>query len=268
MTGHACLSVVVPARNEAESLGQLVSEVVAACRELCSRHDTGDATPLGAYELVIVDDASTDATPRVLEELRGIVPELRPLRLESQVGQSGALMAGVHASKGDWIATLDADLQNDPADLITLWEVLGDNDVALGWRLNRQDTWSRRLISRLANRVRNTVLGQSIRDTGCSVRVFRREHALRLPLFQGMHRFLGPLLLRQGCRLVQVAVNHRPRAHGRSHYNIWNRSIRVVVDLMGVAWLMRRPIRYRVVEAATVRSRDSAHHARQSVMGS
>jgi len=265
---QTCLSVVVPARNEAESLTQLVSEVVDACREQCSRHVAGPAARLGAFELIVVDDASTDATPRVLDELRGIVPELRPLRLEAQVGQSGALMAGIHAAIGDWIATLDADLQNDPADLMTLWEALDDNDVALGWRLKRRDKWSRRLISRLANRVRNAVLGQSIRDTGCSVRIFRREHALRLPLFQGMHRFLGPLLLRQGCRLVQMPVNHRPRAHGRSHYNVWNRSIRVVVDLLGVAWLMRRPIRYRIVEVATVRSHDPAYQAHPSVMGS
>ena len=120
------------------------------------------------------------------------------------------------------------------------------HDAALGWRAKREDVWSKRVISRWANRVRNQVLGQSIRDTGCSVRIFSREMALRLPMFQGCHRFFGPLLLREGCRIVQLPVNHRPRPHGQSHYNLWNRSLRVIVDLFGVAWLMRRPTCYEV----------------------
>ena len=115
---------------------------------------------------------------------------------------------------------------------------------ALGWRFNRQDVWWKRLISRHANQVRNMVLGQSIRDTGCSVRIFPRDLALRLPVFHGVHRFVGPLLLREGCRLVQVPVRDRARSHGRSHYNLWNRSFGVLLDLLGVAWLMHRPLRY------------------------
>ena len=169
--------------------------------------------------------------------------------LAAGVGQSSATLAGIRAARGDWIATLDADLQNDPADLVRLWEALPGHDAVLGWRVERRDVWSKRVISRWANRVRNAVLGQSIRDTGCSVRIFPREVALRLPVFRGVHRFFGPLLLREGCRLVQVPVGHRPRPHGRSHYNLWNRSLQVVVDLLGVAWLLRRPLRYRVVEA-------------------
>src|SRR5262249_38204633 len=163
------------------------------------------------------------------------------------VGQSSATMAGIRAARGGWIATLDADLQNAPADLVRLWEALPGHGVALGWRVDRRDDWSRRVISRWANRVRNAVLGQSIRDTGCSVRIFPREGALRLPAFRGVHRFLGPLLLREGCRLVPVPVRHRPRPHGRSHYHLWNRSLQVVVDLIGVAWLLRRPLEYRVL---------------------
>ena len=174
-------------------------------------------------------------------------PELRGVVLAAGVGQSSATLAGIRAARGEWIATLDADLQNDPADLVALWEALPGHDAALGWRVDRQDVWSRRWISRWANRVRNGMFGQSIRDTGCSVRIFPREVALRLPAFRGVHRFFGPLLLREGCRLVQVPVRHRPRPHGRSHYNLWNRSLQVVVDLLGVAWLMRRPLRYRVV---------------------
>jgi len=167
--------------------------------------------------------------------------------LAAGAGQSSATVAGIRDARGNWIATLDADLQNDPADLVRLWKALPGHDAALGWRLNRQDVWCKRVISQCANQVRNMVLGQSIRDTGCSVRIFSRALALRLPMFHGVHRFLGPLLLREGCRLVQVPVHDRPRSHGRSHYNIWNRSVQVLLDLFGVAWLMHRPLRCQVL---------------------
>jgi glycosyltransferase involved in cell wall biosynthesis len=242
------LSVVVPARDEAEGLAQLVGEIAGALRPLCEEGEDRRHR-LGGFEVLIVNDGSTDRTPEVLEGLRGDYPEVREIRLRANVGQSGATAAGFRGARGDWIATLDADLQNDPADLAALWRLLPGSgcDVALGWREKRRDTWSRRLVSRWANRVRNAVLGQSIRDTGCSVRIFPRELALRLPLFHGSHRFLGPLLIREGVRVVQTAVNHRPRPHGKSHYSFRNRSFRVVVDLLGVSWLMRRPLRYETV---------------------
>ena len=169
------------------------------------------------------------------------------ISLALSAGQSSATIAGILATRGNWIATLDADLQNDPADLAHLWNALPGHDAALGWRTTREDVVSKRILSILANRVRNAVLGQSIRDTGCSVRIFSRASALRLPLFHGMHRFIGPLLLREGCKLIQVPVKHRPRANGRSHYTLWNRSLCVLIDLFGVVWLMRRPVRYEVI---------------------
>jgi dolichol-phosphate mannosyltransferase len=243
---RSLLSVVVPAKNEAASLPQLIEEIARALRFLC---DGGHSRRPTRFEIIVVDDASTDRTPSVLKDLAADYPELRGVVVGDGVGQSSATLAGIRAARGDWIATLDADLQNDPADLVGLWEALPGHDAALGWRVNRRDAWSKRVISRWANRVRNGVLGQSIRDTGCSVRIFPREVAMRLPAFRGMHRFFGPLLLREGCRLVQVPVRHRPRPHGRSHYNLWNRSLQVVVDLLGVVWLLRRPLRYRVIQA-------------------
>ncbi len=243
----ARLSIIVPAKNEAASLPQLVEEIARAFRPRVA------SGKLGGFEVIVVDDGSTDATPATLTALAADYPELQPIRLASNVGQSGASAAGFRAARGEWVAMLDADLQNDPADLARLWDALPGHDVALGWRIKREDVWSKRVISRWANRVRNKVLGQSIRDTGCSVRIFPRALALRLPMFQGAHRFFGPLLLREGCRVVQVPVTHRPRPHGESHYNFRNRSIKVVVDLLGVAWLLRRPIRFEVVgeEAAS-----------------
>jgi glycosyltransferase involved in cell wall biosynthesis len=206
---------------------------------------------LAGFEIVVVDDGSTDDTPAVLRRLGTEHPALRSIRLAANVGQSAATAAGLRVSRGKWVATLDADLQNDPADLAALWDALPGHAAALGWRVKREDVWSKRVISRWANRIRNAVLGQSIRDTGCSVRIFPREIALRLPMFRGGHRFFGPLLLREGCSIVQVAVNHRPRPHGVSHYNLWNRSVRVVVDLFGVAWLMRRPVCYEVADTCS-----------------
>ena len=241
------LSVVIPARNEAASLSQLVEEIARALRPLVRRQSHSSERLVG-FEIIVVDDGSTDETPLVLEALAGRYAEFRSLRLKATVGQSGALTAGIRQARGGWIATLDADLQNDPADLAMLWQALAGHDAALGWRVHRADTRSKRMISRVANRVRNAVLGQSIRDTGCSVRIFPRAVALRLPHFQGMHRFFGPLLLREGCRVIQVPVNHRPRIHGRSHYNLRNRSLRVLVDLAGVAWLMSRPVVYEPLE--------------------
>jgi glycosyltransferase involved in cell wall biosynthesis len=249
--GNSWLSVIVPAKNESASLPQLVAEIATSLRAL--RAGRPGKPKLDGFEIVVVDDGSTDDSPRVLNELCETYPELRPLTLTKNVGQSAATSAGLCAARGDWIATLDADLQNNPADLAALWDALPGHDAALGWRIKREDVWSKRLTSRCANAVRNWVLGQSIRDTGCSVRIFPRAVALRMPMFYGAHRFIGPLLLREGCRIVQIPVSHRPRPHGKSHYNIFNRSVKVLIDLLGVAWLMRRAVRY---EVATTESRE------------
>lgn len=245
--GHM-VSVVVPAKNEAASLPRLVAEIADAFRPLCGAHVPGPT--LAAFEIVVVDDGSIDDTALVLRRLAIDFPELHVLRLTASVGQSSATAAGIRAAQGNWVATLDADLQNDPADLAVLWRALPGFDGVLGWRTTRHDVWSKRVVSCWANAIRNRVLGQSIRDTGCSVRIFSRELALRLPAFHGAHRFIGPLLLREGAQLAQIPVSHRPRSYGRSHYNLLNRSFSVLVDLVGVLWLLRRPTRYQVVEEA------------------
>lgn len=239
------LSIIVPAKNESAALPGLVKEIIEAFRPLVQRTDP-HLHQLDGFEIVIVDDGSEDASAQVLAELMGHYPELKVIRFDRNYGQSAATRAGFLSARGQWVAILDADLQNDPKDLARLWDLLPGYDAGLGWRIKRQDVWSKRLISKVANRVRDWVLGDSVRDTGCAVRIFPRAVALQFPMFHGMHRFYGPMLLRAGCKIVQMPCHHRPRAHGRSHYNIWNRSINVMIDLFGMAWLMRRPVRYRV----------------------
>jgi glycosyltransferase involved in cell wall biosynthesis len=256
------LSVIIPARNEAESLAQLLGEITQVLRPLCQRPGRADSLPLTGFEILVVDDGSTDSTAAVLRSLAKTIPELRAIYLCKSAGQSSATAAGLRSAQGDWIATLDADLQNDPADLVRLWNAVVGYDAALGWRTQRADPWSKRVVSYIANRVRNALLGQSIQDTGCSVRLVPRSLALQLPLFHGVHRFWGPLLLREGSRIIQVPVHHRPRVHGRSHYNLWNRSVAVLVDLFGVAWLMRRQLHYEVDSDDQRQAQYTSHPAR------
>jgi glycosyltransferase involved in cell wall biosynthesis len=255
------LSIVIPARNEADALTQLIDELTAAFRPL--RNDRGrPRTLLEDFEILIVDDGSTDQTWAILQALRRHCPELHPLRLRQSGGQSAAMFAGFRAARGTWVALLDADLQNPPSELARLWELLPGSDAVLGWRERRRDSRVRRATGAMANRVRRWILRDPIKDAGCSVRIFRREMALRLPPFHGSHRFLGALLLREGCRIVQAPVAHRPRPYGRSHYHIWNRSINVLVDLLGVVWLMHRSIRYQVVTGRLERPRGLAPRGR------
>jgi glycosyltransferase involved in cell wall biosynthesis len=243
------LSIIIPAKDEAENISALLNEIKISFSALID--NPKKKHPLDWFEIIVVNDGSTDQTAFLLDDLQRTVPELRSLNLVRSVGQSAATIAGFRIAQGEWVAVLDADLQNRPEDLATLWEALPGYDAALGWRTKREDRWSKRIISRWANRIRNKIFQQSIKDTGCSVRIFRRDIALRLPVFQGVHRFFGPLLLREGCKIIQLPVTHRPRQHGCSHYNIWNRSIRVLVDLLGVAWLMKRSIQYEVLNQTT-----------------
>lgn len=226
------LSVVVPVFNERDNIAPLVSEILAALR---GRVD---------FEIVYVDDCSTDGTLQVLAGVRREVPELRVLRLGVNSGQSVAIRAGVKASRGSWVATLDGDGQNDPADIPKL---LAERDVwptdvkmFAGWRVARCDSSSKRWASVIANAVRRRMLHDSTPDTGCGTKLFEREAFLDLPFFNHMHRYLPALMQRAGWRTVSVPVNHRPRASGASKYGNLQRALVGISDLRGVAWLIRR----------------------------
>jgi dolichol-phosphate mannosyltransferase len=230
------LSVVIPVHDEADNVGPLAAEIHAA---LDGRVE---------FEIVYVDDASGDDTPQRLRELARDDPRLRVLRHRANAGQSTALLTGVRHARGALIATLDGDGQNDPADipaLLARWhdeQRAGADEPLLiaGWRASRRDTWIRRLSSRIANGVRRRVLGDGTPDTGCGLKLFRRDDFLALPYFDHLHRFLPALVIRHGGRVVSVPVNHRPRLRGRSHYGVGNRLFVGIVDMGGVLWLRRR----------------------------
>ena len=231
------LSVVVPVFNEQDNVAPLVGEIVAALRGRAS--DAG-----GDFEIVYVDDHSTDATFDTLRRLKAEVPELRVLRHVTNSGQSTAIRTGVKAARGAWIATLDGDGQNDPADIPKLLaqRTQSSPEVKLfaGWRVNRQDSGSKRWASKLANAIRTRMLRDATPDPGCGTKLFEREAFLDLPFFNHMHRYLPALMQRAGWKTRSVPVNHRHRSTGVSKYNNLNRALVGIADLRGVAWLIRR----------------------------
>jgi dolichol-phosphate mannosyltransferase len=236
------LSVVVPVRNEADNVEPLAREIahsLAAVR---------------AFEVIYVDDGSDDRTHAELERMRALIPQLRCVRHAQSCGQSTAILTGVKSARHPWIATLDGDGQNDPADIPRLLERLAaarpeDNlHMLAGWRAARRDTWLRRVSSRVANGVRSRVLADATPDTGCGLKLFARDTFLGLPYFDHMHRFLPALVQRGGGRVESVVVSHRPRTRGRSKYGVHNRLWVGIVDLFGVAWLMRRARRPEVID--------------------
>jgi dolichol-phosphate mannosyltransferase len=227
------LTVVVAARNEAPNLESLLDEIRAA---LAGRF---------AFETIVVDDGSDDATQAVLGALRDRHPELVVKRHQRPCGQSAAMRTGILAARGALIATLDGDGQNDPADLPMLIEAYRTAPaeqvgMVIGWRRERHDTWRKRKASRVANGVRAWLLKDATPDTGCGLKVIARETYLALPYFDHMHRFLPALVRREGLVSISVPVRHRPRRAGQSKYGIWDRALVGIVDLAGVLWLQHR----------------------------
>ena len=234
------LSVVVPVHNEEDNVAPLVGEIVAALRGHVD------------FEIVYVDDTSKDATLQRLRDLQATVPELRVIRHLSNAGQSTAVRNGVKAARAPWIATLDGDGQNDPADIPKLLAQRGaataDTKLFAGWRVNRQDSGSKRWASKFANGIRSRMLRDATPDTGCGIKLFERAAFLDLPYFDHMHRYLPALMQRAGWTTVSVPVNHRHRTAGVSKYNNLGRAIVGIKDLFGVSWLIQRSRRTAVEE--------------------
>jgi len=225
------ISVVVPVRNEAPNVGPLIAEIAAALA----------GTP---HEILYVDDGSTDGTAAAVRGIpAGPDGPVRLLRHAASCGQSAAVVTGIRAARAPWIATLDGDGQNDPADIPRLWaraRAEGEDALVAGWRTTRRDSWTKRRTSRIANRVRARLLGDATPDTGCGLKVFPRDLFLALPHFDHMHRFLPALVIRGGGRVVSEPVGHRPRTRGVSKYGTLDRLAVGLVDLLGMMWLQRR----------------------------
>ena len=227
-------SVVIPSYNEEENVIPLAEEVISTLRDLP-----------GGYELILVDDASTDKTASVIRQLEAQYPTVRGVFHRVNAGQSAAVASGFQAARGEWVGTLDGDGQNDPADLpgmLALAEQQGV-DCVTGVRAKRQDTWLRKFSSRVANGYRNWITGDKVSDSGCGVRVARRSALREVPVFNGLHRFLPTLLRGQGFTVIETPVNHRERMRGVSKYGVHNRLWRGIRDCFGVRWYLARAVR-------------------------
>jgi len=232
------LSVVVPIYNEAENIRPLVNEIMMVLADQV------------AYEIIYVDDGSTDTSWEQLQAMSGDIKYLRAIRHRRSYGQSIALLTGVKIARAQWIVTLDGDGQNDPADILHLLAMLQAPNgcpphlqLIAGVRHQRQDKWLKRMASRWANAIRRYFLKDEAMDTGCSLKLFAKQTFLALPHFNHMHRFLHALFLRHGGTIVSVAVNHRPRQYGQSKYGFFDRLGMGIIDLLGVMWLQHRHCR-------------------------
>ena len=229
-------SVVIPIYNEQDNIEPLISELEAV---MSAYKDT--------WELIFVDDGSPDSSGLILKRLCSEKPFLRTLRFKNNAGQTAALQAGFKAAKGEYVITLDGDGQNDPKDIPHLIAIakLG-YDLVAGKRRHRQDSQTKRVISKFANFIRQKILADGISDTGCSLKVYRKSALDKIPLYKGMHRFLPALFLIEGFSVKEVEVEHRPRIAGKSKYTIFNRGLALAFDLLAVWWMKKRKLSYEV----------------------
>jgi glycosyltransferase involved in cell wall biosynthesis len=233
------LSVVIPFYNEEENLQPLWSELQEVLEEAGLD-----------FEIVFVDDGSRDRSAEIIRSLREASPRVRLVRFKENAGETAATDAGLKAARGRRVVTMDADLQNDPRDIPRLLAHLDRWDAVTGWRARREngDSWVRRVSSRVANGIRNAVSDETIQDSGCTFRAFRRECLRDLVLHRGFHRFIPTLLKMRGYRVVEIPVNHRPRRFGQSKYGIMNRGFVAFADLLVVRWMKSRQLRYEIAE--------------------
>jgi glycosyltransferase involved in cell wall biosynthesis len=227
------ISVIVPAYNEVGNVQALADEVTAVMKKIKKE-----------YEILFVDDGSTDGTAEKLQEMAQSDSAVRAIRFARNHGQSAALAAGFRYARGSVFVLMDADLQNDPADIPHMLAQLDTYDAVCGWRRTRQDDFVKRISSKIANAVRNWATNEQIHDTGCALKLFKRECVHNIKLYHGLHRFIPTLIKIEGYNVVEVKVNHRPRTNGISKYNIGNRLFCSLYDLVAVRWMMKRQIRF------------------------
>lgn len=228
-------SVVVPLKNEEENLLDLIAEIEPVLEELQS-----------PWELICIDDGSTDQTLSLLQSVKTTKPYLRIISFTKNFGQSSAFDAGFKAAQGTYVITLDGDRQNDPRDIPKLLALMENADLACGIRKKRKDPLSKRWISKVANWVRSRFCKDGVQDTGCSLKVYRRESLSKIKMYQGMHRFLPALFSIEGMKIAETPVNHRERAKGKTKYTFFNRSFNTVADMFAVRWMRNRRLQYQI----------------------
>lgn len=231
------LSLVVPVHDEEGNLVPLWEEIRALLEGL----------DLPA-EVLFVNDGSTDGSSRILDELRAEDPRIRVLDHDRNHGLTAALDCGFHHARGRLVGMMDADLQNPPGEIAKLLAGLGDHDMAIGWRRDRNDPWLKRVSSKIANAYRNRRTRERVHDTGCGLKVFRREVLERIKLYNGMHRFLPTLARMEGFTVTEVVVEHRPRRSGRSHYGVWNRLWKGLADVKTIRWMWKNRLAWKASE--------------------
>ncbi|TAK95090.1 MAG: glycosyltransferase [Verrucomicrobia bacterium] len=240
MTQIPEISIVVPCHNEQGNLRPLTDAIRAAIAPLHR-----------SYEVVLVNDGSSDGSWELLKQLGATDPHIRGLNLAAQSGQSAAMWAGLRAARGQILMTLDADMQNPPAEIPRFLEAMRGADCVCGSRVEARaqgDSWLRLVSSRVANWVRNKVSGETISDAGCCFRAFKRECVADVKFFKGGHRFLPTLIKMEGFKVVEIPIRHDPRHAGEAHYGVWNRLFKSFTDLLAVRWMKKRIIHYKVSE--------------------
>jgi dolichol-phosphate mannosyltransferase len=233
-------SVVIPLKNEASNLTDLIEELEPIMNSLQA-----------PWELICVDDGSTDQTRSLLLQLAQEKPYVRPLLFKKNYGQSSAFHAGFESARGEFVITMDGDRQNDPADIPKMVPLISDCDLVCGIRIKRKDSWNKRLISKVANKVRGWICEDGVQDTGCSLKIYRSVCLRKIKMYNGMHRFLPALFKMEGFRIKQIPVNHRERVKGKSHYNFFNRSFNTIADLLAVRWMKKRRLNYQIESDTT-----------------
>jgi len=228
-------SIVIPLKNEEENLSELIEEIAPLMNSLGR-----------TWEMICIDDGSTDNTKRLLLDLTKSHPQIKPIIFDRNYGQSSAFDAGFRAARGEYVITLDGDRQNDPNDIPRLLEAMGDADLICGWRAKRQDSLVKKFTSKIANAIRSRFCKDGVNDTGCSLKIYKRKSLTQIKMFNGMHRFLPALFLMEGFKIKELPVNHRHRTKGQTKYNFFNRSFNTIADMLAVRWMGKRHLHYRL----------------------
>lgn len=231
------ISYVIPVFDEEDNIVELYDQITDVSKKI-------DAE----YEIIFIDDCSRDNSLNIIKELSKKDKTVKYVAFEVNTGQSAAMYAGFQYASGDVVITMDADLQNDPADIPEMLKYYGEYDMVTGWRFNRQDTFSKRFVSKLGNKIRNAVVRDNVHDTGCSLKVMRASMLKKIKMYKGLHRFLIAMMQMEGAKVKEVKVNHRARIHGVSKYTNMKRAKEALYDLISVRWMQMRYLKIQVRE--------------------